>query len=152
MGKTHTFSSSWLIAVSLKVGRVCRINQMHLSLEPLNWMYFTRDEKSMEICLFMHEVISAVLASNGQKGRKETGDQRNVCVRINDILSRIMDVSSTTTSRYKVFHWFCLTFRHSASSIWDRSFAALQRTLFIYLINKYISLSDICLTVHHWYK
>ena len=34
----------------------------------------------------------------------------------------------------------------------DRSFATLQRTLFIYLINKYISLSDICLTVHHWYK
>ena len=27
-----------------------------------------------------------------------------------------------------------------------------KRTLFIYLINKYISLSDICLTVHHWYK
>ena len=26
---------------------------------------------------------------------------------------------------------------------------SLQRTLFIYLINKYISLSDICLTVHH---
>jgi len=24
--------------------------------------------------------------------------------------------------------------------------------LFIYLINKYISLSDICLTVHHWHK
>ena len=30
----------------------------------------------------------------------------------------------------------------------DRSFAILQRTLFIYLFNKYISLSDICLTVH----
>ena len=41
-----------------------------------------------------------------------------------------------------------LTFRHRASSIQDRSFATLQRTLFIYLINKYISLSDICLTVH----
>ena len=47
---------------------------------------------------------------------------------------------------------WALTFRHSASSIWDRPFATLQRTLFIYLINKYISLSDICLTVHHWYK
>ena len=46
----------------------------------------------------------------------------------------------------------CLTFRHRASSIQDRHFATLQRTLFIYLINKYISLSDICLTVHHWYK
>ena len=31
----------------------------------------------------------------------------------------------------------------------DRRFAALQRKLFIYLINKYIPLSDICLTVHH---
>jgi hypothetical protein len=44
---------------------------------------------------------------------------------------------------------FSLTFRHRASSIYDRRFATLQRTLFIYLINKYISLSDICLTVHH---
>ena len=43
----------------------------------------------------------------------------------------------------------CLPFRHRASSIQDRHFATLQRTLFIYLINKYISLSDICLTVHH---
>ena len=42
-----------------------------------------------------------------------------------------------------------LTFRHRASSTQDRRFATLQRTLFIYLINKYISLSDICLTVHH---
>ena len=41
-----------------------------------------------------------------------------------------------------------LTFRHRAFSIEDRHFATLQRTLFIYLINKYISLSDICLTVH----
>ena len=31
----------------------------------------------------------------------------------------------------------------------DRRFATLQRTLFIYLINKYISLSYICLTVNH---
>ena len=44
-----------------------------------------------------------------------------------------------------------LTFKHRASCILGR-FTALQRTLFIYLINKYISLSDICLTVHHWYK
>ena len=42
-----------------------------------------------------------------------------------------------------------LTFRHRSSSIQDRRFTFLQRTLFIYLINKYISLSDICLTVHH---
>ena len=42
-----------------------------------------------------------------------------------------------------------LTFRHRASCIWDRHFATLQRMLFICLINKYISLFDICLTVHH---
>ena len=42
-----------------------------------------------------------------------------------------------------------LTFRHRASSIQDRLFATLKRMLFIYLINKFISLSDICLTVHH---
>ena len=46
----------------------------------------------------------------------------------------------------------CLTFRHRSFSMQDRRFASLQRTLFMYLINKYISLSDICLTVHHWYK
>jgi len=45
-----------------------------------------------------------------------------------------------------------LTFRNRASCIQDRRFATFQRTLFIYLINKYITLSDICLTVHHWYK
>ena len=39
-----------------------------------------------------------------------------------------------------------------SSSTCSRPFATLQRTLFIYLINKCISLSDICLTVHHWYK
>ena len=44
---------------------------------------------------------------------------------------------------------YSLTFRHRASCIQDRRFTTLQRTLFIYLINKYISLSDICLTVHH---
>ena len=45
---------------------------------------------------------------------------------------------------------FChhLIFRHLASSIQDRRFATFQRTLFIYLIKRYISLSDICLTVH----
>jgi len=42
-----------------------------------------------------------------------------------------------------------LTFRHRASSTYNRCFATLQRMLFIYLINKYISLSGICLTVHH---
>ena len=42
-----------------------------------------------------------------------------------------------------------LTFRHRATPIQDRRFATLQRMLFIYLINKYISLTDICLTGHH---
>ena len=42
-----------------------------------------------------------------------------------------------------------LTFRRLRPVYRDRRFATLQRTLFIYLINKYISLSDICLTVHH---
>ena len=36
--------------------------------------------------------------------------------------------------------------------LYDRRFATLQSTPFIYLINKYISLSDICLTLHHRYK
>jgi hypothetical protein len=44
-----------------------------------------------------------------------------------------------------VYHFFLftqtiLTFRHHASSIYYRSSATLQRMLFIYLINKYISL------------
>jgi len=30
-----------------------------------------------------------------------------------------------------------------------QAFRSLYRTLFMYLINKYISLFDICLTVHH---
>ena len=57
-------------------------------------------------------------------------------------------VSQATDSH----HSNALTFRHRASSIEDRRFATLQKTLFIYLINKYISLSDTRLTVHHWYK
>ena len=48
-----------------------------------------------------------------------------------------------------LFGVYCLTFRHRASSIQDRHFDTLQRTHFIYLINKYISLSDICLSVRH---
>ena len=42
-----------------------------------------------------------------------------------------------------------LTFRRLNPVYRDRRFVTLQRMLFIYLINKYISLSDICLTVHH---
>ena len=53
------------------------------------------------------------------------------------------------TQRISMLFLTILTFRHHASSIQDRRFTTLQRTLFIYLINKYISLSDVCLTVHH---
>ena len=56
---------------------------------------------------------------------------------------------TTPCRSFCFFRPCCLTFRHRASSIQDRRFATLQRTLFIYLIDKYISLSDICLTVHH---
>ena len=45
-----------------------------------------------------------------------------------------------------------LTFGTALPLYRDRRFTNLQRTLFIYLINKYISLADICMTVHHWYK
>ena len=37
----------------------------------------------------------------------------------------------------------------SLTSVQDRRFAALQRTLLMYVINKCISLFDIYLTVHH---
>ena len=52
---------------------------------------------------------------------------------------------SISTIAYTLCH---LTFRHRASAVGDRSFATLQSMLFIYLINKYISLSGICLTLH----
>ena len=42
-----------------------------------------------------------------------------------------------------------LTFRHRASSILGQTFRYSPENAFIYLINKYISLSDIRLTVHH---
>jgi len=44
---------------------------------------------------------------------------------------------------------YTLNFSHRASSIFDRRFATPWRTLFVYLINKYIPLSNICVTVHH---
>jgi len=58
------------------------------------------------------------------------------------IITHISTAPFHTTSTH-------LTFMHHASSIQDRRFATLQRTLLIYLINKYVSLSDISLTVHH---
>ena len=42
-----------------------------------------------------------------------------------------------------------LTFRHCASCILGQAFHYSPENAFIYLINKYISLSDICLTVYH---
>ena len=63
------------------------------------------------------------------------------------IITLLLEILSLAT--YVTLQRRILTFRHRASSIYDRHFATLQRTLFIYLINKYISLSDICLTVHH---
>ena len=42
-----------------------------------------------------------------------------------------------------------LTFRHRASCILGQAFHYSPEKAFYYLINKYISLSDICLTVHH---
>jgi len=43
----------------------------------------------------------------------------------------------------------CLTFRHRASCLLGQAFHYSPENAFIYLINKYISLSDIWLTVHH---
>ena len=45
----------------------------------------------------------------------------------------------------------CLKLYTNNPHISDVSLLSRER-FFIYLINKYISLSDICLTVHHWYK
>ena len=43
-----------------------------------------------------------------------------------------------------------LTFRHRASCVLGQAFHySPENAFYIYLINKYISLSDICLTVHH---
>jgi len=59
---------------------------------------------------------------------------------------------SRTTNSYGRRNTACrLTFRHRASFILGQEFRYSPRTLFIYLINKYISLSDVCLTVYHWY-
>ena len=51
------------------------------------------------------------------------------------------------------FHFTSLTFRHRASCILGQAFHYSPENAF-YIFNQhiYISLSDICLTVHHWYK
>ena len=70
------------------------------------------------------------------------------------IMQYIEPVSEWSSWRMFIETWphSELTFRHRGPLYRDRRLATLQRTLFIYLINKYISLSDICLMVHHWYK
>ena len=45
-----------------------------------------------------------------------------------------------------------LTFRHHASCILGQVFHYSPENAFYIFNHKYISLSDICLTVHHWYK
>jgi len=55
-----------------------------------------------------------------------------------------------TAFLYKADYISSLTFRHLASSILGQAFHySPENDFYIYLINKYISLSDICLTVHH---
>ena len=69
-----------------------------------------------------------------------------------DTMERMHNSGGEQRRRKEEWKKEILTFRHRAHSIYYRRFADLQRTLFIYLINKYISLSDICLTLQHWYK
>ena len=80
-------------------------------------------------------------------------EQHHTCSKLTHPREETVSVSINYTSLHKVLFLnqgiIPLTFRHRASSTQDRRFATLQRTLFIYLINKYISLSDICLKVHH---
>jgi hypothetical protein len=68
------------------------------------------------------------------------------------LISKSNVLSKSESTGDKCIFNLCLTFRHRASCMEDRHFATLQRTFFIYLTNKYISLSDIRLTVHHRYK
>ena len=106
----------------------------------------------------------------GQQGFQHTEWKRNMCtynyITIQYKIANKMRLiptkkySKTFRIRYTILSLHnmsvqarcLLTFRHRSFFMQDRCFATLQRTLFIYLINKYISLSDICLTVHHWYK
>ena len=97
----------------------------------------------------------------------DNGTQNALLGRVGEVADRITDIQLKLQRAVRAIHKqaargvanergisrkFSLTFRHRESYIQDRRFAALQRTLFVYLINKYISLSDICLTVHHLYK
>jgi len=65
-------------------------------------------------------------------------------------LLRVIKCILQLNTKIFVFLWnMPITFRHQSFCMQDRHFATLQRMLFIYLIKKYISLSDICLTMHH---
>ena len=62
------------------------------------------------------------------------------------------NVECTVHSSYSMeegSYGFALTFRHRASCILGQAFHYSPENAFYILINKYISLSDICLTVHH---
>ena len=72
--------------------------------------------------------------------------------------SRILEAAHLMQERVHYVLFVCLfndavlptlTFRHRASCILGQAFHYSPENVFIYLINKYISLSDICLTVHH---
>ena len=124
-----------------------QIHYIFKSIQHINYMF--------RLLLGHHQVVLNVL--NGRNM------QLIRCILLNNILELCSDCTGLfemTVGGLKqlVIHdtlergeyvFFYLTFRHRASYIQDRHFATLQRTLFIYLINKYISLSDICLTVHH---
>ena len=80
-----------------------------------------------------------------------------VCFTFSIVVVVVVIVTKTTTRTIQIFklrppvhlNYYSLNFKHRGSCILGQAFHTLQRTLFIYLINKYISLSDICLTVHH---
>ena len=64
----------------------------------------------------------------------ESSKLLNLCPCLYNVMQKVVTLSICC-----VFHMLlALTFRHRASSIQDRRFATLQRTLFMYLINKYI--------------
>ena len=59
------------------------------------------------------------------------------------------NVDAAAARCYHSYIGFTLTFRHRPSSILGKAFRYSPENAFYNLINKYISLSDICLTVHH---
>ena len=109
-------------------------NSMHVDCFTHRWN--RRSQGDLKVVDSFHNYMSIKLLCEDHESGYKRGDflRRHPCFK---------------SERKLQFYISTLTFRHRTSSIYDRRFAALQRTLFIYLINKYISLSDICLTVHH---